>query len=273
MKAPRMDARKLDVRELPPTDHVTQALGISPSLPGLPSNAPATSTPPSNNGRICLAKPHVTPNHSPISPSLVLVMTESPMEAAAKDKTGWWGNRTASTMAGTAARTVFHQGIWNHTVRRMPKPSPKTAVIAHLALYRAYHSPASDSGLPQLAKTRMPTMEAKYAAVFHNGRPTSGSGRNAWAMAFSCSSLRKMRCISSPMRMLNTMAPTARAMPSCMPRTRAVRTMARTLIAGPEYRNVVAGPRPAPMRQMPLNRGSTVQEHTAKMLPETEATP
>ncbi len=52
--------------------------------------------------------------------------------------------------------------------------------------------------------------------------------------------------MSSPTTMLNATAPTARATPSSMPSTRAVRMIARTLIAGPEYRNAVAGPRPAP---------------------------
>ncbi len=41
-------------------------------------------------------------------------------------------------------------------------------------------------------------------------------------------------------------APTARASPSCQPRILAVNTTASTLMAGPEYRNAVAGPIPAP---------------------------
>lgn len=48
--------------------------------------------------------------------------------------------------------------------------------------------------------------------------------------------------------------------------------MANTFMAGPEYRNDVAGPRPAPRLYMPAKRGSTVQEQTASMVPETDAT-
>jgi hypothetical protein len=47
---------------------------------------------------------------------------------------------------------------------------------------------------------------------------------------------------------LKLMAPTARAMPNSGPRIRAVSTMASTLMAGPEYRNAMAGPSPAPIR-------------------------
>jgi len=67
-------------------------------------------------------------------------------------------------------------------------------------------------------------------------------------------------------------APTARAMPNSVPRMRAVRMMARTLMAGPEYRNAVAGPRPAPRLWMLANSGYTVQEQTARRVPDTAAT-
>jgi len=65
----------------------------------------------------------------------------------------------------------------------------------------------------------------------------------------------------------------ARATPNSNPSTRAVSTTASTLIAGPEYRKAVAGPNPAPRIQMPPNSGSTVHEHTARIAPETDATP
>ena len=48
--------------------------------------------------------------------------------------------------------------------------------------------------------------------------------------------------------------------------------IAKIFIAGPEYRNVIAGPKPAPLLWMPENSGRTVQEHTAKIEPETDAT-
>jgi len=76
-----------------------------------------------------------------------------------------------------------------------------------------------------------------------------------------------------PITMLKTMAPIARAMPSDGPSTAAVSTIASTLIAGPEYRNAVAGPNPAPIRQIPANSGRIVQEHTARIVPLTDATP
>lgn len=48
-------------------------------------------------------------------------------------------------------------------------------------------------------------------------------------------------------------------MPSSIPRIRAVSTMARTLIAGPGAERRVVSPRPAPMHQMPVKSGNTVQ--------------
>lgn len=75
------------------------------------------------------------------------------------------------------------------------------------------------------------------------------------------------------MRILKRTAPIARAMPKGSPRIRAVSTIARMLTAGPEYRNAMAGPNPAPLFQIPAKIGSTVQEQTARMLPETDDTP
>jgi hypothetical protein len=48
--------------------------------------------------------------------------------------------------------------------------------------------------------------------------------------------------------------------------------MASTLTAGPEYKKAVAGPIPAPRVVMLAKSGSTVQEQTARMEPETDAT-
>ena len=45
-----------------------------------------------------------------------------------------------------------------------------------------------------------------------------------------------------PMRTANTIAPTALATPSLVPRTLAVKMIASMLMASPEYRNAVAGP-------------------------------
>ena len=85
-----------------------------------------------------------------------------------------------------------------------------------------------------MANTRMAIMDAKKSPFCHSGRLTSGTGTCACAAAFAASSFRKTRCISSPITMLNATAPTARATPSSMPSTRAVRMIARTLMAGPE---------------------------------------
>jgi hypothetical protein len=71
---------------------------------------------------------------------------------------------------------------------------------------------------------------------------------------------------------LKETAPTALAMPSSTPRIRAVRIIAKTLIAGPEYKKAEAGPSPAPRVHMPAKRGKTVHEQTAKTVPETDAT-
>lgn len=47
--------------------------------------------------------------------------------------------------------------------------------------------------------------------------------------------------------------------------------MAAIFIAGPENKKVMAGPNPAPLFLIDANRGRMVQEHTARMDPETEA--
>src|SRR5665647_70784 len=74
------------------------------------------------------------------------------------------------------------------------------------------------------------------------------------------------------MTTLKVTAPTVLATPISKPSILAVRMIARILIAGPEYKNAIAGPRPAPRLWMLENNGSIVQEHTAKMVPETAAT-
>ena len=89
----------------------------------------------------------------------------------------------------------------------------------------------------------------------------------------SCSDRLKITAMSPPTTSAKSTAPTALAAPSLAPSTLEVRTIASTLIAGPEYRNAVAGPSPAPMVWMPANSGSTVQEQTARMVPLMDATP
>ena len=65
------------------------------------------------------------------------------------------------------------------------------------------------------------------------------------------------------MTMENNTAPTALAMPSFHPNILAVMIMANTFMAGPEYKKAIAGP---------AKMGNTVQEQTAKMVPDTDAT-
>ena len=67
-------------------------------------------------------------------------------------------------------------------------------------------------------------------------------------------------------------AATALAMPMSKPNTLAVSTIASKLIAGPEKRNAVAGPIPAPFFSIPANMGSMVQLQTARIVPEVAAT-
>ncbi|GAH93042.1 unnamed protein product, partial [marine sediment metagenome] len=51
-----------------------------------------------------------------------------------------------------------------------------------------------------------------------------------------------------------------------------VRVIASMLIDGPTKRNVIAGPRPAPLFLIPAKSGSIVQEQTAINRPLIEAT-
>jgi hypothetical protein len=74
------------------------------------------------------------------------------------------------------------------------------------------------------------------------------------------------------MIILKETAPIVRATPISKPSIRAVRIIASILIAGPEYKNAIAGPRPAPLLCMLENSGRIVHEHTARIVPETDAT-
>jgi hypothetical protein len=47
------------------------------------------------SGKICLAKPHDAPNHSPASPPLVLAARDRPTVAAVKGIRGWCGKARA----------------------------------------------------------------------------------------------------------------------------------------------------------------------------------
>jgi len=82
---------------------------------------------------------------------------------------------------------------------------------------------------------RKSTMHAKKSAVFISGRRGfSGSGIWRAASTFIFSLLRKIATISRPITTENTTAPTARPIPNSKPSTRALKKIARMLIAGPE---------------------------------------
>ena len=78
--------------------------------------------------------------------------------------------------------------------------------------------------------------------------------------------------MTEPITMAKTIAPIILAIPISNPNILAVRMMARIFIAGPEYKNAMAGPRPAPRLWMLENKGRMVQLHTARIVPEMEAT-
>jgi hypothetical protein len=81
-----------------------------------------------------------------------------------------------------------------------------------------------------LAKKEMATIVARRPPSSKRANRFPGRGRPLR----DASSFRKRKCIARPMTTEKTTAPTARARPNSIPRMRAVRTIARMLIAGPE---------------------------------------
>ena len=199
INAPNTEATRFAASELPPTREATAASGMIPaSLPGRPISHPATSTPPKRSGRICLANSHVPRTHSRCSSRsshLTTMKRSAPAERAA------------------SGRCTFQTAAKNPTAR---------------------------FGEPQLTKTRSATIEPRNAASCHGLRrggtsPAPDVAKGSGPLATRAdSSFRKRNAIKSPMTTENPTAPTIRAMPSSRPRTRAVRIIARTLIAGPE---------------------------------------
>ena len=77
-------------------------------------------------------------------------------------------------------------------------------------------------------------MAASSEALCQSGRfDAGGSGIAMVASVLDSSLFRKITAISRPTITPNTIAPITRATPSSKPRTRAVRKMANTLMAGP----------------------------------------
>ena len=55
-----------------------------------------------------------------------------------------------------------------------------------------------------------------------------------------------MNAMINPIIILNETAPITLAIPSSSPNILAVSMIAKILVAGPEYKNAIAGPNPAP---------------------------
>jgi len=60
------------------------------------------------------------------------------------------------------------------------------------------------------------------------------------------------------------------AIPILYPSTCIVKKIDATLIAGPAYRKVIAGPRPEPLSLIPANIGKIVHEQTARTIPDID---
>ncbi len=81
-----------------------------------------------------------------------------------------------------------------------------------------------------------------------------------------------MAAMIRPMITAMDTAAIALAIPISTPSTLAVSTIARRFMAGPEKRNAVAGPMPAPFFSIPANMGRIVQLQTASIVPDVAAT-
>ena len=120
------------------------------------------------------------------------------------------------------------------------RATSSAAVSGQWTRKTAAKKPTAWFDAPQLAKTRIATIVPRKAASCHGCLGTGSAAAAAAAKGsapFLCrspSSRRNRSAMSTPTTTAKRTAPTARAIPSCRPSTRAVRIMARTLIAGPE---------------------------------------
>ncbi len=95
----------MERKPLSPTASTTHSEGISPSSPGRPSSSPATKTPISSSGMICLVKSQLCSAHLRSSLRRVAISI-SPMIPTAKASSGTPGtNRAASTTAPASTAT------------------------------------------------------------------------------------------------------------------------------------------------------------------------
>ncbi len=81
----------------------------------------------------------------------------------------------------------------------------------------------------------------------------------------------KIKAILNQTSIAINMDATILAIPIWNQSTDIVRKIAAIFIAGPANKNVTAGPSPAHLFLIHAKRGSIVQEHTAKIIPDTEA--
>ncbi len=193
MNAPMMLDTKFARRLSPPTAVLTQAFGIQPSWSGRPSSNPETRTPPSSNGRICLASVHEAPNHSAGSPSCVLAAQEKRIAATAKTLSalnswsvcaqcsGRCGHSSTSINGAAPARPIFHAGNSNQATRRTPSSTAKAAVTHHFARKSVFQKDAciSMEAISERATVR--------SGRFWSTAPSGASSNKCTCCAFSFS--------------------------------------------------------------------------------------
>jgi hypothetical protein len=103
---------------------------------------------------------------------------------------------------------------------------------------------------PGAAITKINTKDTKTPGFMYQGRffDDVSSGPASIAKVEASPRLRlKIALIINPITIDINIALNALAIPSPMPSTLAVKVIAKMLIAGPEYRKVVAGPMPPPL--------------------------
>ena len=182
------------------------------------------------------------------------------------------GEMIVAMITANVPRETFHHLIFRTTTRIPASKRPNAAVSFHLYAQMKYIALLSGPVFPQLAKTRINTSDKNKDAICHIGFPPAGMTKPAWPSARFSSSFLNKKAMINPMITLNTTAPMILAIPSSNPSILAVSMIARMLMAGPEYKNAMAGPNPAPRLYMLAKSGRIVQLQTASMVPETEAT-
>ena len=107
INAPKIEAKKFEKSEFPPTRDETHSLGIIPSPSAVPSNKPAIKTPAASRGIICFVKPQVSLNHSCDSPGVIIVRIVKPITAITNGIKGCAGNKKAVAITGIVASITY----------------------------------------------------------------------------------------------------------------------------------------------------------------------